>query len=108
MSENRISDGSAAFLVYDKAIDGNDTFTKWLNDNGFSKWDKHGYYSGCSWVYINLNNRLYAPGMPGIAITSVLGNHAITISEFKTIYKIYEKYDGNDVFVFNTKKFDYD
>lgn len=46
--------------------------------------------------------------MPGVGLAEPLGNHAITIEEFKTIYSIYKKYEGKELFVFSSAKFDYD
>ena len=34
--------------------------------------------------------------MPGVSIATPVGNHAITMSEFFTIYDIYENYRGLD------------
>lgn len=33
-----IGDGTAAVLVYDKSIDGEDEFSCWLRDQGFKSW----------------------------------------------------------------------
>ena len=38
--------------------------------------------------------------MPGIKIVQPVGNHAITVDDFKTIYGIYKKYEGLGLFVF--------
>lgn len=91
--EPSIGDGSAAFLVYDKDIQHNDNFFKRLEREGFHFWNaSKGWYSSVCWVYININSKLIARGMPGIRVTSEIGNHAITISEFDSIYAIYKKY----------------
>lgn len=66
----------------------------------------HGWYEGVHWIYVNLNSKLYAPGMPGIPITTALGHHAVTIEEFKTIYNIYKKYEGKSIFTFHQEPFD--
>lgn len=98
MSNNidSISFGSAAVLVYDKSLlEGYDSeFYKWLRENGFKSWERHGFFSSCPWIYVNLNNRIYAFGMPGIPITQEFGDHAVTIEEFMSIYNIFEKYKG--------------
>lgn len=98
MSNNidSISFGSAAVLVYDKSLqEGYDSeFYNWLKENGFMWWGKKGFFKGCPWIYVNLNNKIYAFGMPGIPITQEFGNHAVTIEEFMTIYNIFEKYRG--------------
>ena len=46
--------------------------------------------------------------MLGVNIVNPIGNHAITIKEFKIIYYIYKKYNNKDLFVFNKERFDYD
>lgn len=93
--ERRISDGSSCFLVIDhegkKLWDS--PFMKWLTEHNFTSWGCKGHF-GCTWVYVNMNSRLFAPGMPGIPITSAIGNHAVTIEEFMTIYQIFDKYNG--------------
>lgn len=92
-----IGDGSSAFLIYDEGIQENDAFFAWLKDEGFHFWSSSkGWYSGATWkvcwIYVNLNSKLIARGIPGIRVTGEIGHHAITIDEFKTIYGIYKKY----------------
>ena len=41
-----------------------------------------------------LNSKVFAPGIPGIRVTSEIGPHAITFDEFLLIYNIYKKYEG--------------
>ena len=91
-----IGTGTACILVCEEGI-GEQThpFWKWLREEGFHSWGRHGNY-GLPWVFINLNSMEYAPGMPGIRITSPIRNHAVTMEEFKTIWKIFRKYDGYD------------
>ena len=104
----RISDGTAAILVCDESLKSNDAeFFIWLREEGFHSWGHQGNY-GCWWVYVNMDSKIFAPGMPGIAITHPIGNHAVTISEFHTIYKIFKQYEGKEVFVFHNECFDYD
>lgn len=101
-NENKVSAGTAAILVKEKSIAelrGNSPFIEWLNEEGFSKWHIHGFFDNIDWVYVNLNSKIYAPGMPGIAITSPLGQHAVTASEFKIIYEIFKRYEGKAVLV---------
>ena len=57
-------------------------------------------------MYIDITRKLYAYGMPGIAIVYVIGEHAITLDEFKTIYAIYKKYEGKELFTFHKERFD--
>lgn len=74
-------------IIQDSAI------YSFLVDQGFSQW-KMSCHPQCNWIYISLSDRTYLPGSLGIAHTNVLGDHAITITEFMTIYRIYEKYNG--------------
>lgn len=96
MEERRISSGNSCILVKDKSLlDGwNSPIYKWLKDEGFISWGRKGVYSGVDWVFINLTSKMFAPGMPGVSVTSVIGNHAITMDEFMTIYHIFKKYEG--------------
>ena len=76
---NRVS--AEAFLVRDKSLkDFNAPFYQWLIENGFKHaWHK-GHYSVCDWVFVNITQKLYAYGMPGVCIVKPLGNHAINSS----------------------------
>ncbi len=92
--------GSAAFLVKDASIKGNPDapIYKWLAQEGFTKWRySKGHYDGIDYVYINVNSKVYANGMPGIRVTKVIGDHAITLEEFFTIYEIYKKYENRTI-----------
>lgn len=42
-----------------------------------------GFYNGVCWLYVNINSKLIARGMPGIPITKNLGGHAVTIDEYQ-------------------------
>ena len=97
-----------AFLVCDRSLaDCEAPFIKWLRSEGFTYGGYHGNY-GCCWAHINITRKQYAYGMPGVGLALPIGNHAITIDEFKTIYAIYKKYEGKDLFTFNKERFDYD
>lgn len=39
-------------------------------------------------------------------IVPSIGEHAITLDEFKTIYAIYKKYEGKEIFTFHKERFD--
>ena len=83
-----------AFLVCDKSLaDCKAPFFKWLQSEDFTFGGYHGNY-GC--------------GMPGVSLALPIGNHAITIDEFKTIYAIFKKYEGKELFTFSNERFDYD
>ena len=101
-TENRIYYGKpTAFLVYDSSIaQFNAPFIKWLCKEGFTPGDHHGNF-GCPWVHINISRKLYAYGLPGVMMVAPLGNHAITIEEFQTIYSIYKKYEEKQLFAFH-------
>lgn len=99
--EPRMSDGTATILVYDKSIGMDCEFVKWLKQEGFIFWRySKGWYDSVCWLFINLNNKLIACGIPGIKITEPFCHHAITIDEFKTIYSIFKKYDGKSLLEF--------
>lgn len=90
-----ISEGTSAILVREQGLQDNSDFFAWLKAEGFQYWSySKGWYPNVDWVYINLNSRLIARGMPGIRVTQELGNHAVSIDEFKQIYSIYTKYSG--------------
>ena len=95
-----------AFLVYDKSLTDLNTseFYMWLQEKGFiidTDNPKHGYpYWGCSWIYINLNEKTFSFGMPGVELFKAIGNHAIMVEEFKFIFEIYEKYKNKKMFEF--------
>lgn len=95
-----------AFLVYDKYLSNLEIseFYKWLKDKGFAidtNNPKHGYpYWECSWIYIDLNNKTFSFGMHGVELFEVIGSHAITVEDFKTIFEIYEKYRNKKLFEF--------
>lgn len=98
--------GTAYFLVYDESIKNlgvgeNCEFYNWLKAENFTCTDiSKGFWMGVGWIYININSKLYAAGMPGIKVVEPVGNHAITIEEFKAIYEVYKKYEGKQVFEF--------
>ncbi len=96
MEEKRISDGTACFLVKDRSLlDGWESpIYHWLKGEGFVSWGTKGVYSGVDWIFINLNSKIFAPGMPFVSITTPVGKHAITLEEFQTIYQIFKKYEN--------------
>ena len=72
-------------------------FISFLRSEGF--WRKYGFWD-CPWVWVNIETKVYGRGRPGVAYAGVIGSHAITIEEFKTIYDIYKKYVGYAVLDF--------
>lgn len=75
-------------------------FYDWLKENGYRSCGG-GWWDGVDWIYINLNSKVYFPGMPGIpVINGVVGEHCITADEFKLIHGIYQKYEGKEILKF--------
>lgn len=93
--ERRINRGSFCFLVKDPSFDGDGAcaFVRWLWSVGFSH-DGKGQYSGVDWIYVNIGEKVFSYGMPGVNLASYVGNHAVTLDEFLTIYDIFKKYEG--------------
>ena len=95
-----------AFLVYDKALTNLETceFYSWLKEKGFivdTNNPKGGFpYWGCSWIYIDLNNKTFSFGMPGVELFEAIGGHSITVEEFKFLFEIFEKYRGKSILEF--------
>ena len=88
-----------AFVVRDGSfMDPDAPFFKWLEENGFKKGFKKGHF-GCDWVFVSITHKLYAYGMPGVAIVKETGGHAITLEEFFEVWKIFAKYEGLDMLV---------
>ena len=81
--------GENTFLIEGKL----DEISIFLNENGFTKWTKKGYYEGCNWIFADLKTKMFAPGIPGCKISEVVFNHSITLNEFKNIYEIYLTYE---------------
>lgn len=105
MENKRISQlHGESFLVCDKTFKEPDSpFVEWLRNEGFTYGWYKGNYGICDWAFINITSKQYAYGMPGIQITVPTGNHAITLDEFMTIYNIYRKYDGKELFACRQK-----
>jgi hypothetical protein len=99
-----VDNGTAYFLVHDEEYlkeKGNSQFVKWLYSEGFKTHELYsGYWDYVSAIYVNINNKTVAFGRPGIRLFEFIGNHAITVEEFKIIYNIYKKYDGKAPFEF--------
>ena len=93
--ENRgMSDGTAALIVFEENLRDNKDFFDWLKEEGFKTWIcSKGWYDGVCWIYVNIDSKLYARGIPGIPITRAFGRHAVTVDEFKLIYGIFKKYE---------------
>ena len=55
-----------------------------LNDNGFSC---VGGFWGMPIYWINIKNKTYIPGRPGVSFGKIIGNKPIIFTKFKRIYK---------------------
>lgn len=97
MEEKRIGTGASCFLIKDERLKKdwyNTPIYAYLKENGFEA--QKGSYSieGIDWLYVNIYSKVFAKGRGGIALTKVVGDHAITFEEFQTIYNIFKKYEG--------------
>lgn len=102
-----IAAGTACILIRDKDLLGErgTAFREYLNKEGFQIWSRSkGVYDGVDWIYVNLNSKCYANGIPGASVTAMIGNHAVTLEEFKIIYRIFKKYEGLEVLMFSKKE----
>lgn len=109
MTEDSVyRDPPEAFLVCDPSLERADApFFRQLRQEGYEPGDGCGCF-GCPWCYVHLSRKRFVYGMPGVAITRPIGGHAITLEEFWTIYQIYRKYQGKEIFVFREQPFDSD
>ena len=120
-----IGKGKSVILVYGQELGDKDKspFMKWLRMNFHGV--KVGGWFTVPWIYVNIEDHSYCFGRPGIAVTAVLNDHAVTIPEFykileeynrnpvnfdssEVVKNIYSKYEGKAVFVFNKERFDVD
>ena len=74
-------------------------FAEWLEEEGFTKLKRieKSWFRSPSF-YVDINEKTYAPRMPGVAIYEAIGGRIVTADDFKTIYEIYKKYDGKGAF----------
>ena len=68
---------------------GKSFITPYLRDKGFKPFG-HGY-CGCNWIWVLLDRKKYAYGMPGIKMADTMYDHAVTVEEYNTILKLYEQ-----------------
>ena len=106
MKEKSIASGAACFLVKDASLTDfyKSSFYQWLKKEEFTSWGRHGADASIDWVFVNINSKIFAPGLHGIGIAPVVGEHAVTISEFMTIYGIFERYKGLDTLRMNAEE----
>lgn len=84
-----ISRYGQAYWIKDKSLADIDApFYEWIRSEGFEyAWHK-GHYSSCPWCFINIDEKLFAYGMPGVQVAKPIGGKAISINEFKQIYEM--------------------
>lgn len=75
----------------------------YLKSKGFKCKSGYGYW-GCPWYFIDIRNRIFLPGRPGVCYGEVVGNRSISFDEFKEIYSIYERYDTDEPILSTVKK----
>lgn len=99
----KINSSNCTFLVKDDSMKNGGTcdFVKWLRTENYSSWGCKGWYGDVNWIFINISTMVYAPGVPGANIAGVIGDHSITIDEFKLIHNIFKKYKGLDMLRMN-------
>ena len=104
--EKTISAGGSCFLIKDKRLltGWGSPVYRWLWNHGFVSWGKKGVSQGVDWVFVNLYSKVFAPGLRGYRVTSVVCEHAITLEEFEVIYNIFKKYEGLDVLMMTNEE----
>ena len=61
-----------------------------IDDNPFldylkkEEFDCEAGFWGCPWYFVDIEDKTYKPGRPGVSYGKVIGEHAITVEEFKT------------------------
>jgi len=99
--DRAIAAKQGCFLIKDKSLlqGWDSTVYHYLWSKGFVRWQKKGISRGVDWVFANICDKIFAPGIPGYPVTAVACDHAVTFEEFKTIYEIFNKYIGLDPLV---------
>ncbi len=86
--------GSSTILVSILNIDKKEKieFLNYLQKNGFNIGLANEVIEKCNFLWVNINTRKAFHGLIGCPLCEPLGNQAITIKEFKTIFEIYRNY----------------
>ena len=94
--ELRIGQGSVeVFLIRDESFkEAGAPFFDWLFSEGFKRDNLHPQCIGNMCVYINITRKQFSYSKTGVALARIIGNHSITIDEFKTIYNIYKRFEA--------------
>ena len=90
---NLLKKGTSCFLVRFNDDSESDKLLKYLKENDYKWVNISSSIPKGPWHFINLNTKMCIVGRVGIGqVSEVVGNHAISVDDFITIYKIYEKY----------------
>lgn len=83
------------YAILVKFEKGKSFITPYLRSKGFKGFG-HGY-CGCNWIWVILDKKQYAYGMPGIKmVADTMYDHAVTVEEYNTILRLYE--EGVDLY----------
>ena len=100
MEDGKISDHASCFLIKDerlKRYKNSMQIYEYLIQEGFVAQKGRLFPEGIDWLYVNIYSKVFAKGKIGIALTKVVGDHAVTFDEFVVIYNIYKKYERMNV-----------
>lgn len=84
-----MSTSNNGYSILVKFEKGKSFITPYLRSKGFKLFG-HGY-CGCNWIWVLLDQKKYAYGMPGIKMSDTMYDHAVTVEEYNTIMKLYEQ-----------------
>lgn len=85
-----------SFVVWDNRIERNDlSFVDFLKSEGFSA-KRTGYNPYTPWVFIDIVDMVYICGKPGVKFANAIGEHMISVDEFKLIWNIFKTYKGRE------------
>ena len=88
-----LNKGTSCFLVRFNNDNENDKLLKYLKENDYKWVNISSSIPRGPWYFINLNTKMCTVGRVGIGqVSEVVGNHAISVADFITIYQIYVKY----------------
>ena len=94
MNDLGIGANASCFLIKDRnlLLEGKTSHIyEWLEKEDFMDVG-HDRVFNSDLIHINIWNKIYIAENPGVILSKVVGNHAITFDEFRTIYEIYKKY----------------
>ncbi len=90
----RYLQGSATILVsfYNKNETQRIEFLSYLQKNKFDTEIVEKDFEKYKFLWININSKSIHHGLIGCSMCEPLGNHAVTMEEFKEIFEIFKKY----------------